>query len=188
MVIMNITEIIKGASYSWTEALSDYLPSDGWDLAFYFRGVGDGFNVSATVENNIFQLNISADDTATLTVGNYSWQGFVSKDDENICIAQGKILVKTGFVGLEITDQIDNRSAIKIALDAIDALLANKATLDQQRYVIGNRQLDRIPIPDLLNLRKEYQKLYNQELRAEAAKNGKFKVFTPYYARFKRPE
>jgi hypothetical protein len=40
MVIMNITEIIKGASYSWTEALSDYLPSDGWDLAFYFRGVG----------------------------------------------------------------------------------------------------------------------------------------------------
>jgi hypothetical protein len=185
---MNFTEIIQGATYNWEVKLADYLPSDGWSLKYYLRGVGTGLDITATDEDDVFQVEINATQSATLTVGNYSWQGFVAKDDENICIAQGKILVKTGFVGLEITDQIDNRSAIKIALDAIDALLANKATLDQQRYVIGNRQLDRIPIPDLLNLRKEYQKLYNQEVRAEAAKNGKFKVFTPYYARFKRPE
>lgn len=185
---MNFTEIIQGATYNWEVKLADYLPSDGWSLKYYLRGVGTGLDITATDEDDVFQVEINATQSAALTMGSYAWQSFAEKSADKIFIAGGNLKIKEGFSTINAATTFDNRSAIKIALDAIDALLANKATLDQQRYVIGNRQLDRIPIPDLLNLRKEYQKLYNQELRAEAAKNGKFKVFTPYYARFKRPE
>ena len=41
-------------------------------------------------------------------------------------------------------------------LDAIDAALLNRATTDQQGYMIGTRRLDRIPIPDLLKLRSQF--------------------------------
>lgn len=185
---MNFTEIIQGATYTWQVDLSNYLPSDGWTLKYYLRGVGTGLDITATDEDDIFQVEITATNSAALTIGSYAWQSFAEKGADKKLIASGNLKIKEGFATISAATTFDNRSAIKIALDNIDAMLANKATLDQQRYVIGNRQLDRIPIPDLLNLRKEYQKFYNQEVRAEAAKNGKFKVFTPYYVKFKRPE
>ena len=41
-------------------------------------------------------------------------------------------------------------------LDAINATLLNRATSDQQNYMIGTRQLSRIPLPDLLKLKATY--------------------------------
>ena len=41
-------------------------------------------------------------------------------------------------------------------LDAINATLLNRATTDQQNYMIGTRQLSRIPLPELQKLKSTY--------------------------------
>lgn len=41
-------------------------------------------------------------------------------------------------------------------LEAIKATLLNRATTDQSSYAIGTRRLDRIPVPELLQLQRTY--------------------------------
>ena len=41
-------------------------------------------------------------------------------------------------------------------LEAIKATLLNRATTDQASYTIGTRRLDRIPVPELLQLQRTY--------------------------------
>ncbi|UXU73696.1 hypothetical protein [Paracoccus sp. SMMA_5] len=64
----------------------------------------------------------------------------------------------------------DGRSHAARVLDAIEAVLENRATMDQQKYAINNRELWRTPIPELLLLRDRYR----AELRREqqAARRG----------------
>ena len=63
----------------------------------------------------------------------------------------------------------DARSHVQRVLDAIEAVLEKRATLDQEQYRINNRELRRTPIADLLKLRDRYR----MELqRAKAARNG----------------
>jgi hypothetical protein len=73
----------------------------------------------------------------------------------------------------------DGRSFVKQALDAIEAVLAKRATKDQERYVIevngSRRELWRTPIGDLLKLRDRYRAEYNAELRAKSGS----KLFGP---------
>lgn len=54
-------------------------------------------------------------------------------------------------------------------LESIEAVIEKRATIDQERYTINNRELWRTPIPQLLELRDRYR----AELRrAMAAKSG----------------
>jgi hypothetical protein len=186
---MNVTEIIQGSTIEWEVELCDYLPSDGWALKYYIRGAGTGLDVTGTDDDDddVFELVITATQTAGLAIGNWSWQSFAEKDAEKFLISQGNFKVKEGFATIAAATTFDGRSQVKIALDAIDAVIAGKATLDQQEYTIGNRSLRRYAMSDLIALRKEYQRLYNEELRAERARQGKGTLMTPFYSRFRNP-
>jgi len=41
-------------------------------------------------------------------------------------------------------------------LNAINDTILNRATSDQSAYMIGTRRLDRIPIPELLQMQAKY--------------------------------
>lgn len=167
-----ISEIIQSARAEWTETLENYKPSAGWVLTVYFRGPGAGLNLEATSENDSFRLTLSSAQSAALAVGNYAWQSFAEKAGEKVFIAEGKIQVKKGFAATAANEAIDSRSEVKKILDAIDACLTKKATADQLSYTIGNRQLARYSMTDLLLARDKYQKMYNREKLAERARRG----------------
>jgi hypothetical protein len=60
---------------------------------------------------------------------------------------------------------VDSRDHVRKVLDAIEAVIENRASIDQQSYQINNRSLQRTPLNELLKLRSRY--------RAElAAKNA----------------
>lgn len=166
------TEITIGETLTWTKSLSDYLPADGWTLTYYFRGAGKGFNAEATEETGAFLINVAATVTAEMSAGVYSWQAFVSKDDEKFLVDSGEVTAKAGFLVVDPTMTVDNRSEIKKTLDAIDAAIKGKATKDQMEYAIGNRQLKRYSISELIEARTLYAKLYSQERRTEKLKQG----------------
>ena len=50
----------------------------------------------------------------------------------------------------------DDRTENERILDAINATIENRATSDQQYYMIGTRRLDRIPMDELRLLRATY--------------------------------
>lgn len=160
-----------GESFSWTKDFSLY-PASTWTLTYFFRGAGQGFNVEATPNGNKFDLSALSSDTENCTAGTYSFQAFVTKVDEKILVDSGTIRVHPNLAAINAGDTFDGRSNAQQILDAIDAMIKGKATLDQQSYVIGNRQLSRIPIPDLTLLRDKYQRIVNQEKRTEKQKKG----------------
>jgi hypothetical protein len=51
----------------------------------------------------------------------------------------------------------DGRSHARKVLDAIEAVMEDRATVDQKRVQINGRELERFPITDLIKLRQTYQ-------------------------------
>jgi hypothetical protein len=178
--------ITAGETLQWTKELEDYPASEGWALKYYFRGVGAGFDVTATADGDAFSIIVSATTTATMTPGLYYWQSEVSLSGEKRIVDSGQVEVKAGLAAIATSATYDGRSNAKKILDAIDAMIAAKATKDQQEYTIGNRMLKRIPIPDLIALRTRYAQIYAREQRGEKLKQGA-PFFKNVYTRFTRP-
>lgn len=69
-----------------------------------------------------------------------------------------------------VTTPGDMRSHARRTLEAIEAVLEKRASRDQERYTINNRELWRTPIADLLKLRDTYRAEVRRE---DAAARGK---------------
>lgn len=177
-------EFVKGESFEWEKSFDPYPASDGWTLSYYFRGIGAGMQIDGAADDDAFLLTATASQTTNLSAGVYYYQGFVSKDDEKILVDSGEVKVLPSLV--DENANYDGRSQVKITLDAIDAMIAGKASLDQQEYTIGNRQLKRYSMADLIALRDKYAALYAAEVRAENRKKGKG-IFKNSYVRFQKP-
>ena len=179
-------EFTIGESLTWTKSFADYPASDGWVVTYYFRGAGTGFNAAGASDGDDHLFEVATATTGAMTAGKYSYQAFAELDGEKVQVDFGEVTVKASLSATLTTATFDGRSAVKIALDAIDALIAGKATLDQQEYTIGNRQLKRYTPTELVKLREHYAALYAQEVRAENAKKGGSLLKT-HRVRFRRP-
>ena len=69
------------------------------------------------------------------------------------------------------TGNADNRSHAKKVLDAIQAVLENRASQDQMSYSIAGRSLSRMTIDDLMRFRDRYRAEYNREIKLKRIKN-----------------
>jgi hypothetical protein len=106
--------------------------------------------------------------TATWVVGTYAYSLRAHDGDGGIDeIDRGQIVVRPDF--LSLPPGTDIRSQAEIALEAIDAVLAKRATQDQQRYVINNRELWRSTPAELLQIRQFYA---NQVARERRSRKG----------------
>ncbi len=85
-------------------------------------------------------------------------------------IEAGQITIKPDLASISATH--DGRNHVQRVLDAIEAVLERRATQDQEKYKINNRELWRTPLSELLVLRDRYR----SELRRmrAAAKGGLF--------------
>ncbi|HEV2706251.1 MAG TPA: hypothetical protein VGV59_10030 [Pyrinomonadaceae bacterium] len=165
-------EIVAGAQLEWTKELDDY-PASEWTLTYYCRGTGTGFDAIAVADGDTHVLTVPAADTAAMTPGVYYWQAWVEKGGEKFVVASGQVTVKKGFASVATGVAVDERSQAKKILDAIDAMMLGKATLDQQEYQINNRALKRIAPERLLELRKYYAGLYATERRRARVRAGR---------------
>lgn len=179
------TSFAAGETLKWRKSLANYLASAGWALSYKFRGAGAGFDVTAVAVGDDFEITVLAEQTSALVGGQCWWEAWVTKAGETYRVEAGQATVSPALPDKGLA--YDGRSQVKRILDAIDALIAGKATLDQQEYQIGDRQLRRIPIADLILLRKTYAQLYNQEQQAaRLVKGGPF--FKTVLTRFTTPE
>jgi hypothetical protein len=160
-------KISAGFTFDRLLTLTGY-PAPDWTVTLLLRGPS-AIDLTATAEGTQHRLHAAAATTAAWAAGNY-WFSLRATDGTDVVEIESAQL--TIIPDLAAADEVyDGRSQAQIALEAIDAVLAKRATLDQERYRINNRELFRTPISDLLKMRSYYAALVRQEKAAACGKS-----------------
>ena len=165
-------EIRAGLTWAWTRDLADY-PASTWTLKYWFKqlaAAGAKFSITAAASGSQHSVSVAAATTAAYTAGDYSWAAVVTSGSEVYEVDSGT----TKILPVYNTDTaVDDRSHARIVLAAIEAVIENRATLDQQEYTIGTRSLKRMTVNELMTFRDKYRAEVYAEDQGEAARNGK---------------
>ena len=155
------TKIHAGLSLSVSADVSDY-PAP-WTVQAFLRGPSV---INLTASGGTFTADATA--TAAWTPGHYWYEVRAIKGNDAVLLDSGELDILPNIAAAGAS--FDGRSPNKIAYDSICAVLARRATQDQQRYIINNRELWRTPIHELLKLKAHYLAL----VQAETRKSGTF--------------
>lgn len=153
-----------------------YSPADSWLIWIALRGnaiakdIKAGTGITVSTENGRYEVTVAPAVTATYAAGDYKYAVYMYKESagtvtERYMVEQGTVSVIQDYAAMTVAS--DPRSHVKRVLDAIEAVIESRATMDQSNYSIKGRSLGRTPIPDLLKLRDVYRAAYVRELRAE---------------------
>ena len=153
---------------------TDIKASAGWALKFTAVGKLGIFTITAVADTDNaddFKFTATAALTTAYTAGDYLWTITATKTTTRYTISEGRVTLLDNIAVR--TTLYDNRSHAKKVLDAIEAVIENRATVDQMSYQIAGRQLSKTPIPDLMQLRSLYRNEYEGELAAANIASGR---------------
>jgi hypothetical protein len=158
--------LVAGDTWSWTVDLSNesvpYSPSAGYVLKYFFRGA-QNLTVQATASGSAFLVTASPTQTGALPPGTYSWQAVVYLNTDRTELARGTVTV---LPDVEAQDAgVETRSWVKQSLDAVRAVIANRASRIEKEYQIAGRMLMLLAPEELLKLEGELTERYQKELR-----------------------
>lgn len=159
------SRIAAGIDLEVSASFPAYKAPD-WTLSIVLRGAG---SIDLTAEDNGtgFKFTVPGSTTGTWAAGDYWYSMRASNGANTVEVERGEVRVEPDLSA--VTGEYDGRTDKQKALNAIDAVLSKRATIDQQRYIINNRELWRTPIADLLKLRAYYA---TQVRREKACRNG----------------
>jgi len=171
---MNVfqNKMIVGNTWDWSVMADDYSAADGWALKLYlvprFASPAQApivLDSVAGTDGASHRFQRTASQSGTYKAGQYGFQTNAVKATE-VYTLDGTYW--SGEVTLfpnpaDLTQGTDTRSQDETALAAIDAVLANRATVDQQEYSIGDRSLKRMTVDELIRLRAYFQSRVNQQ-------------------------
>jgi hypothetical protein len=148
-----------GDSWSWSVVLDSYSAADGWVLGFTLLNATQRKTFAATANGSTFDVAVTAATTSAYAPAKYSWVARVARGAEVYTVATGIIDVLP-----DLTAVADLRSHAQKTLEAIEAVIEARATIDQEEYAINGRSLKRTPIADLLSLRDRYRRELKKEM------------------------
>lgn len=137
-------------------------PRPGCTITAHLRGPGQ-IDLQADA-SGVFIA--TAESTRAWAPGTYWWSMRATNGADAFELASGQLVVLPDLASAAAG--FDGRSQNERTLDAINAVLEKRASQDQQKYTIGNRELWRTPIPELLQL----QAVYASKVRRERAAKG----------------
>jgi len=166
--------LVIGDRWVWRrdDIATVYSPDD-YSLSYEFNIV-DGstsvnFTLSATEADSNYFIEIPSTTTTNYSAGNYHWFCYItrSSDSERLVLDEGYSKLIENYA----TTSSDVRSHAKVVLDAIEAVIENRATIDQSSMSIAGRSLTRLTIDELLTLRDRYKAEHLRELRKSRVRN-----------------
>lgn len=162
--------IHAGDTISWTISLPDYPASSGWTLKYKAVCAAGYFAIVSSASGDDHAISVAKATSAAYTPGTYTLAKYVESATELITLAELTLLVKPGLSTK--TAAFDSRSHVKKVLDAVEAVLEARASLDQQELTINGIVLKRMNVADLLKFRSLYANYYRQELAADTLSQG----------------
>jgi hypothetical protein len=152
-----INLLTAGDTLDFGTVVDTYKASAGWTLKYRLapRVSGAVIDITAIADGDDYRVQATAATTAAWAAGFYSWAAFVEKAAERYTVGRGSLEIRVSSVAMPAG--FDDRGHAQKVLDAIEAVIANRATKDQEEYSIEGRSLKRTPIPDLLVMRDKYK-------------------------------
>ena len=168
------TELQLGDFWAWKriDLATDY-PTAAYALIYEFNLVdgstASNFTLTATEAND--EYIISTTSTTSYTAGNYNWIAYIQRSSDNarIKIGEGYTEIQDNYA----TTTASVRSHAKIVLDAIEAVIENRATMDQSSMSIAGRSLSRLSVDELMTFRDRYKTEYLKEVKMARIKNNR---------------
>ncbi|MEN8412360.1 hypothetical protein ABFP33_20620, partial [Acinetobacter bereziniae] len=161
-------KITAGLTLKHSINLTAY-PASLWAVKAYLRGPSS-IDISAEKDGNLHVINVSADVTKNYKSGYYSFSLRAVNDFGEVEeIEAGSVEVITDLAA--VTGQVDTRSHAKKTLEALEAVIEGRATLDQERYRLNNRELFRTPLDILIKLRNQYRAEVSREIAKASGKS-----------------
>ena len=166
-------ELQLGDFWAWKRTdLSEDYPLALYSLTYEFNLI-DGstpakFTLQSTESNDTYIIEASS--TSSYTKGNYNWVSYITRSSDS-----ARVKLEEGFVEVQdnyATTTASVRSHAKIVLDAVKAVIENRATMDQSSMSIAGRSLSRMSIDELFTLKDRYQAEYNKEVKQARIANG----------------
>lgn len=157
-----------GDTWRWTRTLADYPASAGWVLSYTLINAASKITITAAASGDAHAVTVAAGTTAAYAAGTYDWRARVSLAGEVYTVGEGRITVRNAYAA----STFDARSHARKTLDAIEAVIENRASSAVAEYQIAGRQLKNIPVADLLALRDKYRAEVKREDAAAAVAAG----------------
>ena len=161
-----------GDFWRWKRALTDY-PVGSYALTYNFRlDASTAFAITASESSdpNEYRVEVASATTASYTKGLYYWSAFITKtaSSERIQIYNGRTEIRANRAVLAE----DPRTDAQKNLDAIEAVINNRASIDQQAMSIAGRSLTRMSPEELYGWRNRFKQQVHQELVKQRIANG----------------
>lgn len=164
---LNIPEKIQaGDSLQFTDSLTNY-PASTWTLTYTLINTTLKVSFSATASGDNHYTNVPATTSAKWTAGKYRYLATVSDGTDRFTVGSGSVEILADF-----TKPSDQRHHVEKVLDAIEAVLEGKATVDQSSYSIAGRSLSRYSPAELLTWRDKYKQELKNIRQAERVASG----------------
>ena len=149
-------KITSGYSYEFALDLPEYPPSEGWAVSLALRLPGfDAQEIEAVHNGSVYVFTISPSVSGALPGGLAAWQCSAERSDERVLIDSGRMEIAPDL----LADDTDPRSKAEIMIDAIDAVLQDRATDGQAEIMYKERQLKYMSVGELLRLRNYFSTL-----------------------------
>lgn len=162
---MNINEIVVGDTLDFSTEVPQYTPADGWTLKYRLipRVTGTAITLTSAPSDGVHRVQVGPSTTANWTAGHYSWVSWVEKTGARYTVGEGQVTLKPDPAA--VNSPLDNRSHARKVLEAINAVIEKRATIDQQEFTIGDKSLKRMTVTELIKFRQ----VYANEVAAEDA-------------------
>ena len=159
-----------GETFKVELGFGDYSAAD-WSANLILINSANKVTIAGAANGDDFRFLLA--DTSAWVAGDYKWIAEVSA---TIDAATETYVASEGTISLEVdlatAATSDTRSHAKTVLEAIEAVIENRATQDQSSYSIAGRSLSRTPVVDLLVFKDRYQAIVNREERQDRRKRG----------------
>jgi len=175
--------LVLGDYWAWKrDDLADTYPIGSYALTYEFHEDSGGggthkFTLTATEANDTYYIEAASSSTTGYGVGDYIWEAYITKasDSNRVMVDSGRTTITQNLADTNA----DLRSHAKKVLDAIEAVIENRASMDQSSMSIAGRSLSRMSIDELMTFRDRYKAEYLKEIKLARIRNGQGTGNTP---------
>lgn len=165
--------VVAGDTWMWqrSDLAADYPPAE-WTLTYALLREGDATTtktITASESGDTYGITVAHGTTAAYAAGTWHWQAYMTRtsDSARVTLDKGLLIVEANAA-----TAADPRSHARRMLDAIEALLENRATKDVNSYSIAGRSLTKMSPQELMQWRDTYRREVNSEIASERARKG----------------
>lgn len=169
--------LVVGDRWVWKrpDLVTDY-PTNLYALTYEFHidtggGGNHKFTITATETTEAYIVEVDSSTTAAYTADDYKWYAYItrSSDSERVAVDSGISTLVVNYAD----SNADLRTHAKKVLDAVQAVIENRATIDQSSFSIAGRSLSRMSVDELFTVRDRYRAEYNEEIKKARIRNKK---------------